>query len=533
MKHIYTTHMKALFLLIMFFLTQSASLFARTKFALYDLNTWKLIFYTTDGKFYCGNFNTADFNNKNKSFKILVAKNDGIWGSYIDMDADFILDNRITQVNSYLKISSQEDITFCVTIEDGDKPKVTIKEHAPTIVSETPATCSECGYKTMECPNCHVTEKIITSQAIGHNFGEWQKADNGQYRVCGTDKSHIQYNMNADEVAALTFKLNDGSELVYPYTLNPYMTITPNSVEVTFDTDKKVSTIRTADIVEYSANTYHNKNGYHQNDDNTYSHMCDYEDCNVTYDDLFVKNAGEYITAENDNGTIKVGNINLTDAEGYDCKADITVGKVEYKRTMNNRWASLCLPFELSGNIADYEFYELSNVTYETIELKKITGAVTAGTPVLLRRTDKEGSKEFTFTAENVPMVTQANSNVSTIDGLTLTGTFTTIDELADTDYMISHDNFYTVGYLKDNLHFMNTAKIAPFHAYIKQDGSIYNNAKYSLSMGGTTAINVLNAIEGNPNATYYDINGRHIMGLQKGVNIVKNGNITKKIIIK
>ena len=51
--------------------------------------------------------------------------------------------------------------------------------------------------------------------------------------------------------------------------------------------------------------------------------------------------------------------------------------------------------------------------------------------------------------------------------------------------------------------------------------------------MGGTTAINTLNAIEGNPNATYYDINGRRIMGLQKGVNIVKNGNVTKKVIIK
>ena len=53
-----------------------------------------------------------------------------------------------------------------------------------------------------------------------------------------------------------------------------------------------------------------------------------------------------------------------------------------------------------------------------------------------------------------------------------------------------------------------------------------------------TTAIDDINTIDDinavfSGEATYYDTNGRRIPSLRQGVNIVKIGNRTKKVIIK
>ena len=55
-----------------------------------------------------------------------------------------------------------------------------------------------------------------------------------------------------------------------------------------------------------------------------------------------------------------------------------------------------------------------------------------------------------------------------------------------------------------------------------------------SLSIGGdnTTAIDVLNAAD-DGEAEIYDLNGHRLSDLQKGMNIVKRGNKTTKVIIK
>ena len=58
--------------------------------------------------------------------------------------------------------------------------------------------------------------------------------------------------------------------------------------------------------------------------------------------------------------------------------------------------------------------------------------------------------------------------------------------------------------------------------------------AMLSIGKGdGTTAIDNLNAISNDANAEYYDVNGHRTNGLQKGLNIVKRGNKTYKIMVK
>ena len=69
-----------------------------------------------------------------------------------------------------------------------------------------------------------------------------------------------------------------------------------------------------------------------------------------------------------------------------------------------------------------------------------------------------------------------------------------------------------------------------------KQTLSISAQDAGMLSIGkgdGTTAIDNLNAISNDANAEYYNANGRRTNGLQKGLNIVKRGSKTYKIMVK
>ena len=69
-----------------------------------------------------------------------------------------------------------------------------------------------------------------------------------------------------------------------------------------------------------------------------------------------------------------------------------------------------------------------------------------------------------------------------------------------------------------------------------KQTLSISAQDAAMLSIGkgdGTTAIDNLNAISNDANAEYYNANGRRTNGLQKGLNIVKRGSKTYKIMVK
>ena len=161
-------------------------------------------------------------------------------------------------------------------------------------------------------------------------------------------------------------------------------------VAINFDTDK-TSLVNKADITAYNQVWSHNKNIYAQNEDKTYSHACDVAYCTFKYNDLFVKNAGQYYVAEKENDVIKVADMTLNDSEGYDCEADITVGSVSYSRDMkDNQWGTLCLPFAINPNAySDYSFYQLSSVDNERQEivLSRIDDStIAAGTPVLVRR---------------------------------------------------------------------------------------------------------------------------------------------------
>ena len=93
----------------------------------------------------------------------------------------------------------------------------------------------------------------------------------------------------------------------------------------------------------------------------------------------------------------------------------------------------------------------------------------------------------------------------------------------------------------------MNPAKLAqnastiqvgskPFRAYMVDKTSAPAAGAKMFSIGfdndGTTAIDSLNTIA-NDNAIYYDLQGHRLNAPQKGINIVKRGGKTMKVIIK
>lgn len=434
-----------------------------------------------------------------------------------------------------------EDVICCFKLNNG---YFSISIHSITYDNGLEdATCTTDGYHSVICQACGEENRLIFN-ATGHSFSEWQTMEtgNGQFRTCSHDASHIQYDMDATGVNALELTLTDGTTLTYPYTLSPVVTFNDYDVAVSFDTDK-TSLVNKTDITGYNQVWSHNKNLFPQNADKTYTHQCNYEGCDYKHDDLFVKNGEQYYVAEKKNGVIRVADMTLNDSEGYDCEANITVSNVSYARDMTgNQWGTLCLPFAIKPSAySDCNFYQLSSVDNEKQEivLSRIDNQeIAAGTPVLVRRNAAVNGISISFSSEEegegVAMSNSIQSG-STAGDFTIVGTLKTSDALANNAYIINNDKFWNVDDLIKSGK-ANTVKVGAFHSYLLANTTAPSAQArmLSLSIGDddTTAIDVLNAAD-NSEAEIYDLNGHRLPDLQKGINIVKRGNKTTKVIIR
>ena len=116
---------------------------------------------------------------------------------------------------------------------------------------------------------------------------------------------------------------------------------------------------------------------------------------------------------------------------------------------------------------------------------------------------------------------------------MTLNGTFWTKE--LDEGFIIAKDCFWSVADLKNSSSTVKGVKVGPFRAWLSGT-SASGTTQLAMRIKDTTtgidasAIDVLNAAD----AEYYDLNGKRIESLQRGVNIVrlKSGQ-TKKIIIR
>ena len=251
---------------------------------------------------------------------------------------------------------------------------------------------------------------------------------------------------------------------------------------------------------------------------------------------LVGKNGDEKIGVTGE--TLATDNLALADDKEFVAYEPFAAKAASYSRPVKagTIWATLCLPFAIvQSQETECKFYRLTGIDNdnECITLESCEGAeIPAGTPVLFKM--NEGEQTLSISAQDASIVTEPKAGTNT--DVNLVGSFTKIggkdnQGLADTDYIIGKDKFWRVSDLNDG----KGVGIKPMRAYIHPaTASQARAAMLSIGKGdGTTAIDNLNAISNDANAEYYDANGRRTNGLQKGLNIVKRGSKTYKIMVK
>ena len=249
---------------------------------------------------------------------------------------------------------------------------------------------------------------------------------------------------------------------------------------------------------------------------------------------LVGKNGNEKIGASGE--TLTAASLALDDEKDFVAYESFSAKAASYSREMKEgtTWATLCLPFEVSLADKNFRAFKLlsANESTSTIQLEEITTSIAAGTPVIIKMNNGETTLSISEANKEI-----AQKVVSAADGnYQLQGIYTqkVFDKDADNNcYIVKGDKLMNPTKLLENT---STTQVGskPFRAYMVDNTSSSAGAKmFSIAIGdNTTAIDSLNTIA-DDKAVYYDLQGNRLSAPQKGINIVKRGSKTMKVIIK
>ncbi len=252
---------------------------------------------------------------------------------------------------------------------------------------------------------------------------------------------------------------------------------------------------------------------------------------------LVGKNGDEKIGAAGE--TLATDNLVLDDDKDFVAYEPFAAKAASYSRKMNagTTWATLCLPFEVSLDGQNFRAFKLLSADEgtETVELEEIKTSIEAGTPVIIKMND--GATELKFTEADKEIAKDVQTAETADANYKLQGIYTQKEFSKDTDnncYIVKGDKLMNPAKLLDKT---TTESVGskPFRAYMVDNSSApaAGARMFSISVGGsTTAIEQLETTA-DSKAEYYDLQGRRLQNLQKGVNIVKRGGKTMKVIIK
>lgn len=225
----------------------------------------------------------------------------------------------------------------------------------------------------------------------------------------------------------------------------------------------------------------------------------------------------------------------LDDSKAYTLSEDCDVNNASYEREVKSEWATLCLPYTIhpsSENNTCY-FYTLKSVGAESVELMRVEeGVIEAGQPVVVRKKNAEKTSfrvvSGTATPDEKAKAVTKPTNRET--GHRLMGTFAPI-ELADDCYFIAKNMFRLVSDYKPAA---TGVKIAAYRAYIQPDAT-QKGGSAQLTIGvdeGTSQVDAATLVDllNDTEAEYYDVQGRRIPQLQRGINVVKVGSKVMKV---
>lgn len=246
----------------------------------------------------------------------------------------------------------------------------------------------------------------------------------------------------------------------------------------------------------------------------------------------------------------------LDDSKAYKLYEDCDVNNASYEREVKSEWATLCLPYTIQPSSEDNNcyFYTLKSVGTESVELVRVEeGVIEAGQPVVVRKKNAEQTSFHVVSGtaspdEKAKAVTEPKTGENgqqnaasgeqnaesgeqnTASGPRLIGTFAPI-ELKDDCYFIAKDQFRLV---RDYKPAAKGVKIAAYRAYIQPDAT-QKSGSAQLTIGvdeGTSQVDAATLVDllNDTEAEYYDVQGRRIPQLQRGINIVKVGSKVMKV---
>lgn len=213
-------------------------------------------------------------------------------------------------------------------------------------------------------------------------------------------------------------------------------------------------------------------------------------------------------------------------------KVELYGKKAHYLRNHTYEWATICLPFAFSTNDnAAYRFYALKGVEGNSLSTTMLSGTISAGTPVFVRGANTAGNKIEIVGVDDV-LVNEAQTQSTTTANLV--GTFADKTNLPNDNYIILKDNFWLASDLINNRP-GSSVNINALRAYITPAvaGAMGANV-LNITVddeGGVTGINGVEAAE-NEGTEMYDLQGRRLNSLQRGLNIVRVGGKTKKVMV-
>ena len=250
---------------------------------------------------------------------------------------------------------------------------------------------------------------------------------------------------------------------------------------------------------------------------------------------LVGKNGDEKIGATGE--TLAAEKLVLADDRDFVAYEPFAAKTASYSRTMKEGtiWATLCLPFEVTLDGQNFRAFKLLSAddATETVELEEIKTSIAAGTPVIIKM--KDGATQLKFSEADKAIAKDVQTSKTANSNYQLQGLYTQKMFSKDTDnncYIVKGDKLMNPAKLlqETTTEFVDSKS---FRAYMVDNSSApaAGARMFSIS-GGTTAIEQLETTA-DSKAEYYDLQGRRLPDLQKGVNIVKRGGKTMKVIIK
>lgn len=227
---------------------------------------------------------------------------------------------------------------------------------------------------------------------------------------------------------------------------------------------------------------------------------------------------------------LEIVRLTLSDDKAFELYEACFVQDGIYTRPMASTWGTLCLPYVIKPSDRNTcLFYKIETMEVDKVLLTEIPhGHILAGTPLVVRKKD-DSQKDISIYSEYAMMSTAPSND----NDNPLKGTFSTT-ELTDDCYFIAKNQFRLV----KNYKVAAGVKVAGFRAYLQPETTAGSKRADVLSIGiddEATGIESAEVIDwlNNPSAEYYDLKGRRVEGLQKGINIVKVGKRVKKVVVE